>query len=464
MLFPNLKILGAVLSIQVVAAMPTTLPEETQTRIASIANEVLKQTDVPSVSIAVARGGHVVYTGAFGWARLETKTPATPSMRYPIGSISKQFTAAAVVMLAEQRSLRLDDPVGRYVPDLGPAKKVTLRQLLAHTAGIRDYWPQDYVFTRMLQPATTREILSGWAVKPLDFEPGTKWQYSNTGYVLAGAAAEKVSGKPLFQFLRERVFVPLGMESVLDVDQGRLGDSDPVGYYRHGLGPARPAPKEGRGWLQAAGGLAMTATDLAKWDLALMAGKVLSPAGLRELTRENMLSQGIGTHYGLGLHVKLASERREWAHGGEISGFMAFNAVYPDQGLAIVALSNQDVTDAAEAIGSRIATLLLAESSPEAERAREEAQTVLLGLQQGRIDRTRLTPNGNAFISEQALEDFKTGLAPLGELRSLTPGRSGTRGGMITREYEARFDTRKLHIILRAMPDGAIEQFTVSPE
>src|SRR6266542_2304638 len=149
-------------------------------------NEILAKTGAPSASVAVVRDGKLLYARAYGLAKLEPKTPATSAMRYSIGSISKQFTAAAILLLQEQGKLSLDDKVAKYVPDLTRANEVTIRQLLSHTSGYQDYWPQDYVMPGMLQPTNAQEIMDAWARKPLDFEPGTKWQYSNTNYVIAG--------------------------------------------------------------------------------------------------------------------------------------------------------------------------------------------------------------------------------------------------------------------------------------
>ena len=156
------------------------------------ATDILAKTGAPSASIAVVNDGKIVYTHAYGIANLETKTPATPQMRYSIGSISKQFTAAALLMLAEEGKLSLDDKVVRWLPELTRAGDVTIRQILSMTSGYQDFWPQDYVMPMMLQPVTAPEIVNGWAKKPLDFEPGTKWQYSNTNYVIAGMIVEKV--------------------------------------------------------------------------------------------------------------------------------------------------------------------------------------------------------------------------------------------------------------------------------
>ncbi|HJT18790.1 MAG TPA: serine hydrolase domain-containing protein, partial [Thermoanaerobaculia bacterium] len=172
-------------------------------------NDVLKQTDAPSASVAIVRDGKIVYTHAYGLARIDPPLPAASDMRYSIGSISKQFTASAILMLAEEGKLSLDDKMARWFPDLTDASNVSIRELLSMTSGYQDFWPQDYVMPMMLNPATPQEILNGWAKKPLDFEPGTKWQYSNTNYVIAGMIVEKVAGMPLVELLQKRVFAPL---------------------------------------------------------------------------------------------------------------------------------------------------------------------------------------------------------------------------------------------------------------
>ena len=155
----------------------------------------LATTGAPSVSIAVVKDGKVAYVKAYGSARLNPNLPATTETRYAIDSVSKEFTAAAVLILAQEGKLSLDDQAGKYLPDLGEASSVTLRQLLPHTAGLRDFWPQDFVPPEMSRPTTTEAIIKEWARRPTDFPPGTVWQYSNTGFVVAGAIVEKVSGQ-----------------------------------------------------------------------------------------------------------------------------------------------------------------------------------------------------------------------------------------------------------------------------
>jgi D-alanyl-D-alanine carboxypeptidase len=441
----------------------TQLSSEVAGQIDKLATDALARTGVPSASIAVVKDGQIVYMKTYGDAKLQPKTPATTQMRYSIGSISKQFTSAAILMLQEQRKLSLDDKVAKYFPDLTRANEVTIRQLLSHTSGYQDYWPQDYVMKPMLEPTTARAIMDTWAKKPLDFEPGTKWQYSNTNFVIAGAIVEKVARTPFFQFLQQNIFKPLNMASVMDIDQSRLTESDPTGYMRFALAPLRVAPKEGKGWLFAAGELAMTAEDLAKWDISIIDRKLMKPSSYAELGTEVLLNSGVGTNYGLGVSVSMALNRRSLSHGGEVSGFVSQNIVFPDDRAAVVVLTNQDASSAAGPIASGIPPLLFATNDPVTPAKLEQAKKIFEGLQQGTIDRSLFTDNANGYFNEQALEDFKNSLGPFGKWESFTQMGQSLRGGMVSRNYIIRFKANKA---VRAwtfeMPDGKLEQFQVA--
>ena len=168
------------------AQAPAPISPALREKVDAIVRQSLTTTGVPSASIAIVRSGAIAYLQAYGDARIEPRAPALSSMRYSIGSISKQFAAAAVLLLAEQGKLSLDDPVSRFVPNLTRGNEVTIRELLSHTSGYQDYWPQDYVPPFMLQSITADKILDQWARKALDFDPGTDWQYSNTNFVIAG--------------------------------------------------------------------------------------------------------------------------------------------------------------------------------------------------------------------------------------------------------------------------------------
>jgi CubicO group peptidase (beta-lactamase class C family) len=428
---------------------------------AAIVRTELKKLGVPSASVAIVLDDRIAYAQAFGKSRLSPDRPATTTDRYQIGSISKEFLAVSMLMLQEQGKLSLDNRVGQYQPQLDSAANVTLRQLLSHTAGIRDYWPQDYVFTRMLSPISAAEILELWARQPLDFAPGERWQYSNTGYTLAGVIFEKAAGEPLFASLQRRVFGPLHMTSVENADEATGDSSAAIGYTRAALGPLRPALHEGKGWLFAAGELAMTAEDLARWDLSIIDETLMKPASYQELEREVLLKNGAGTRYALGLDVRLWSERRVLEHGGETSGFLAENLIFPDQRAAIVVLTNSDAADAASSIAEKLRDLVFESVSPVDVARRAEARRIYDGLRQGKLDRTLLSENANAYYTPETVNDIALSIAPLGAVKSFELMRAGTRGGMDVRVYEIKLAKRELELVTRSLPDGKIEQYMI---
>src|SRR6185295_18450794 len=235
----------------------------------------------------------------------------------------------------------------------------------------------------------------------------------------------------------------LSMTSVMDIDQSRLTESDPTGYMRFALAPLRIAPKEGKGWLFAAGELAMTAEDLAKWDISIIDRKLMKPGGYDELGTEVLLNNGVGTNYGLGVTVSMAQNRRALSHGGEVSGFVAQNIVLPDDRAAVVVLTNQDASGAAGPIASGIPPLLFATNDPATPAKLEQAKKIFEGLQQGTIDRSLFTDNANGYFNDLALEDFKSSLSPLGKWESFTQTAQGFRGGMVYRNYVVRFPNNK---------------------
>jgi len=424
--------------------------------------EILTKSGAPSASIAVVKDGKIAYVHAYGMARIDPPMPAKPEMRYSIGSISKQFTSAAILMLAEEGKLSLDDKLVRWFPDLTRAGEVTVRELLSMTSGYQDFWPQDYVMPIMLNPVTPQEISSEWARKPLDFEPGTKWQYSNTNYVIAGMIVEKVAGMPLLDLLQRRVFTPLQMTTVFNTDLAPLGPNEPTRYMRYALGPLRPAPKEGRGWLFAAGELAMTAHDLALWDISLMDQAILKPASYKALETEVQLANGVGTRYGLGVNVGMSDGRRFISHGGEVSGFTANNTVYLDDHAAVVVFTNLDATGASSQIASRIGNLLFAATDPTTQKTTGQMRKIFEALQHGQIDRSQFTPNANAYFTDQAIKDFASSLGPLGTPQEFVQSSQSLRGGMTLRRYRIRFSQKTLTLTTFILPDGKIEQYQIA--
>ena len=448
-----------------VTAVMAQMPAATAGAIDAAAADVLHTTGVPSASVAVVRDGKVAYVKAYGAARLSPRMAATTEMQYSIGSISKQFTATLILMLQQDGKLSIDDPVGKYLPGLTRAGDVTIREVLSMTSGYQDFWPEDYVMTTMMAETTPEHMLDVWGKKPLDFEPGTEWQYSNTNYVIAGRIAEIVGGKPLMEQLHERIFGPLGMTGVLNSDASRLPESDPTGYYRHALGPLRPAPAEGAGWMFAAGELAMPARDLAIWNISLMDRSLLSQASYDEMFREMKLKNGKGSGYGLGVDVGERNGHRFVAHSGEVSGFVAQNVVYPDDKVAVTVLTNEDASRAAGALAQRIAPLVLGRAagtdSAATKAAEARALKIFVGLQEGKIDRSQLTALCDAYFTTEAVEDYAASLKPLGAPSGFTQTTELKRGGMTFRAFRADFAGRQLRVTTFEEPDGKLEQYMV---
>jgi CubicO group peptidase (beta-lactamase class C family) len=424
---------------------------------------VLAATGAPSASVAIVRDGAIVYEQAYGDGRINPTTAATPSMRYAIGSVSKQFTATAVLLLAEEGKLSLDDKVAKWFPGLTRANEINLRQLLSMTSGYQDYWPQDYVFPDMQRPAAADVILQRWAAKALDFDPGTRWQYSNTNYVMAGAIVERVSGMAFMDFLRRRIFQPLRMTSVVDFDAGPLSATDAGPYLRNALGPLRPAPKEGPGWLFGAGQLAMTAHDLALWNVAVMNRSVLREASYRTQQTDVLLAAGTATGYGLGVSVGAPRGRRRIAHGGAVSGYTTSNAVYPDDRTAIVVFTNiyPGAAGAPSQIAERVANVIFAPADTVGAGALALARRIYDGLTTGTVDRALFTPWANAYFSDEVLRDHAASLAPLGPPTQFAPRGESLRGGMTIRSFEIRAGGVSMALTTMTLPDGRIDQYII---
>ncbi|MGZ2410980.1 D-alanyl-D-alanine carboxypeptidase [Sphingomonas sp. F9_3S_D5_B_2] len=444
-------------------AQPLTAAEKTQ--VDQIVTRDIAADGVPSASIAIVRDGKIVYTKAYGKAS-ETLT-ARPELPYQIASNSKQFTAMALLLLEDDGKLSLDDHVSKFLPGITDGDKITLRQLLSHTSGLQDFWPQDYSFAAMAHPTTPQAILDRWAKKPLDFAPGDQWQYSNTGYVVAGMIVEKVSGEPLMAFLKRRIFTPLGMTTAMDQDEAD-GPAFPHGYGRNALGPIRPVTVPGRGWLYAAGELSMSAEDLAKWDIARINRAVIPADDWAAQETTVKLNNGKDTGYGLGVFVRDNNGRRAITHTGEAVGFLSANAVYPKERAAVVVLTNSWSGNAFSRIGREIAKVILPQPAQDAAVAAQaaRARAVYDQLRAGRVDRSQLTANASYYFTPQVIADFRSSLAPLGEPTGFeADGNPVLRGGYVIQGYKITYPNRTLSLSTFYEPgaNGRIEQFLVTP-
>ena len=287
-----------------------------------------------SGAVLVARDGRVLVSKGYGMANLETETPNTAQTIFRLGSITKQFTATAILMLQEQGKLSVQDSICKYVADCPAAwQPVTLHHLLSHTAGMPNFTSfADYEKT-MTMPTTVEGLIARFKDKPLDFQPGEKWSYSNSGYVLLGYVIEKASGQSYESFLQERIFTPLGMKSTGYEHSAKVLPHRAAGYEPQGstLANAR--------YLDmtipfSAGGLYSTVEDLYLWDQALYTEKLLSRKSL------DTMFTPVKNNYGYGWGIDTQQGIKAIAHGGGINGFVTFIARYTDAKAVIIVLCN----------------------------------------------------------------------------------------------------------------------------
>jgi CubicO group peptidase (beta-lactamase class C family) len=285
-------------------------------------------------SVLVARGDEVVFSKSYGFANLEWQVPNALDGKFRIGSVTKQFTAAAILLLEERGKLKTGDPVKKYYPDAPAAwDQVTIYHLLTHTSGIPNFTSfPDYQKTEPL-PSTAEETIKRFRDKPLEFAPGAEMRYSNSGYVLLGAIIEKASGMGYAQFLEESIFKPLGLKNT-----GYESNRAILPHRAAGYAPGRMGP-ENAGFVDmsvpfAAGALYSTVGDLHLWNRALFGHKLLSEASVKKMTTP---PKG---DYALGIAVGDVEGTRVFHHGGGIAGFNCKLAYYPDTHITVVALSN----------------------------------------------------------------------------------------------------------------------------
>ena len=303
-----------------------------------------------SGTVVVAREGHILFRRAYGLANREWDLANTPETRFRIGSLTKQFTAAAVLRLVEAGRLGLDDPVCAHVPGLPVSwATMTIRMLLNHTSGLPNVTAlPDYITRTARLDRTPLETVSLLFGEDLLFQPGSGYEYSNTGYILLAALIERITGRPFVDHLNHVLLAPAGLAPMADGDallpRRASGYHRADGAWRNAMPLAASVPS-------GAGGLWATADDLVAWDRALLSGRVLSSA-----SRATMFADG-GHGYGLGWYVGNAYGRRLWSHGGFLNGFAAIKDTYPDADLTIVVLGNTE-TAPAQALSRRLAALV----------------------------------------------------------------------------------------------------------
>jgi D-alanyl-D-alanine carboxypeptidase len=313
------------------------------TRIDSLAAASLAQWPAVGLSIAVVRGRDTVVLKGYGRADLENDIPATAQTVYRIGSITKQFTAVAILQLMEQGKLSLDDTIQRFLPEYhAQGRRITVRHLLTHTSGIKSYTSLGPEWQRGMRLDVAHDSLVAlFQDKPFDFEPGTKFLYNNSGFYLLGLIIEQVSGQSYSQYLVEHEFNPLGLRATLYCDDRPLIQRRAAGYERDSGRFVNASPLS-MTQPYSAGALCSTVGDLVAWQRSLVTHRLISAASTAMMATSGTLTDGSATGYGFGLAVGKLGEHRRVGHGGGINGFLTQLDYYPDDSLTIVVLANSE--------------------------------------------------------------------------------------------------------------------------
>ena len=440
-------------------------------RIDSFVAAEMRRSQIPGLALALVKDGRVVMAKGYGVANVEHGVPVRRDTIFQSGSVAKQFAAAAVMLLAEEGKLALDDSVTRFFPD-APASwgAITVRQLLSHTSGMQDY-PEDF---DMRRDYTEDEQLAMVGRTPLASAPGARWAYSNLGYVTLGALIRKASGRFYGDYLADRIFGPLGMVSARVISEADIVPNRAAGYEL-----VRGKLKN-HAWVSpsvnttADGSLYLSLDDMLAWNAALDAGRIVSRSALERMWTPSRLADGRMAPYGMGWFTMEAHGRRLIFHGGAWQGFKAFIARIPSERLAVILLANQQAANEWR-IARGVASIFVRDLALPAEEPIEDrepavtqlARKVLRQLAAGAPDLSLFTPEGGAALSAHRVGQLTERLDAL----SLPPaliasidlvGRVEESG---TRTYRyALTDLAATEIFtMRLAPDGRIAGVDLTP-
>ncbi|BDX04808.1 serine hydrolase domain-containing protein [Planctobacterium marinum] len=338
--------------------------------------------DAPGMAVRLEQSGQLIYSNALGLANIDEKRPLREDSVFQIGSATKTFTAAAILKLAKQKKLSLQDPLGKFIPTLNSEySKLTIARVLSHTAGLPDYLDNPEVTAIWDKYATIDQVLNIVTKQALIAEMGQRYSYSNMGYLLLGKVIEVASGLPFSQFMQNSFFKPLKMNSTFVITKGTTAGST-NGYTLSQDGPEQyikpDDPSESlwnidRSWIYAAGAIASTLADMSLWNKALKSGKVISKDSYQMMTTKATLEDGTAVNYGFGIDIYPISGMESFSHQGRVPGFFAWNITFPQQELSATIFSNQDTQHPGPALLDMISVQLGLSPQPVTETSDIEA-------------------------------------------------------------------------------------------
>lgn len=446
------------------------LDRQTTTQIDRLVAIAMADQHVPAISLAIARNGAILYARGYGYRDLTKLRAADARTIYNIGSVTKQFTATCIMLLQQERRLSVDDSLAKYFPQYRYARQITLRNLLNHTSGIPDYTD----LPNLPHYATAMQFFQMVWKQPLDFRPGTRYEYSNTNYVALGMIVEKASGESYSKFVASRIFAPLGLtDSSTRVEPRELSNgADGYTYDGHRILYQAATPDDiGYG----DGTINSSALDLVKWDATLDGGKVVDAASWRAMTSPPVaLYERAHGGYGFGLGIGRFYGRRIIEHEGANPGFITLNATFPADGLEIVMLANSDNFDPSllfrrvfEVVERPSANQIADEERPapnENPKIRALAQEWLVRLQTGNVDRTQLTADAAKELTPARARASARKALAIGKPRAFVYEGMVYRGRRFGYSYRLTFAGAVVSFDLLLTESGKIADLELSRE
>lgn len=431
-----------------------TLTSALSGQIDNMAREQIHAGRAPGLAIGIVEDGRIVYAKGFGFATLGRHVPVTPDTEFYVGGLTRQFTAAAVLLLVQDGKLALDDRVSKYVPQFRAGANITIAQLLTQTSGLPAYTPPDP--TRPIKLADVLAAIDQG--KPL--APGS-YVDSSLNYLLASQIVERTSGVPLSDYLEQHIFIPLIMDNTFLAGDSGISPTHATGYTRSGRDFVT-APSWDPSVLSGDAGLVTTIYDLAKWDIEM-------PILLRVDAVRTMFSPSASngpTRYGMGWIIDRRGGKDYVWSNGQISGYRAMSALLPEQHVGVLVFSNADSFHGSvtipEQLGARILDLVVPPTTTHLDNSIvERAKEWLSRLATGRIERSELTPAFSAYLTDDVVA--RNNFAALGPLQSIVPISSATeRSGDTIYEFLVRYRRSQYHYEFELTPQGKIDGISLT--
>lgn len=427
-------------------------------------SEQMTRQKIPGMSVAVVKDGKTIIAKGYGYANVEHDAPVKPETIFQSGSVGKQFTAMAIMILVDEGKIGLDEKIGKYLGEV-PATwaNITVRQLLTHTSGMGDYSNELFDLQKDM---TEEEIFDRVKKSPLTFAPGENWKYSNLGYVTLGVMVRKVSGKFYGDFLQERVFKPLGMTTAGVISEENIVPNRAAGYYLNN------GVLKNQGWVAptvnttADGALYLTLRDMLKWEEALRTRKLLSAKSYEAMWSPVKLNSGKEHPYGFGWMFAKVNDQPIIEHGGAWQGFKAHIAMYPEQKLSVITfanLSQANATAIAHGVAARIDPTLAPKAAVDPDPASTaNAKILLQEVLDGKADMTKFTEGLAKGIaaSREGLDGF---IKQMGAMKNfLFFGKTDAESGTVYR-YRIEFEHGEATLVVTINKEGKIAGYGLTP-